>query len=305
MSSGKMHADEVDINAALVRRLLASQFPQWARLPLAPVRSAGTDNAIYRLGDDLAVRLPRIDWATEQIDLECQWLPKLAPHLPLALPVPLAHGAPDAGYPWPWGVYRWLEGAAATLERLADPRQAARDLARFILALREIDPTGGPCPDPGGRGSPLATRDAETRDAIASLRGILTDDECDAAVAVWETALQAPVWDGPPVWIHGDLHSGNLLAHQGRLSAVIDWGALGIGDPACDHQAAWNFFTPAARDAFREELQDDAAAWARGRGWALSVALIALPYYLHTSPPIADRSRYTIAETLADHQRGA
>jgi aminoglycoside phosphotransferase (APT) family kinase protein len=303
MSNGKMHADEVDIDASLVRRLLAAQFPQWAALPIAPVPSAGTDNAIYRLGDDLAVRLPRIGWASEQADFEREWLPRLAPHLPLAISVPLAIGEPGEGYPWRWAIYRWLPGEAATIERLADPDQTARDLARFIIALRQIDITGGPRPEPGQRGAPLATRDAETRAAIDSLRGILDADDLRDVTAAWDEALQAPIWDGPPMWLHGDLQAGNLLIVEGRLSAVIDWGALGVGDPACDHQIAWNFFSAGPRGAFRAALQDDDAAWARGRGWALSVALIALPYYLHTSPPIAERSRYTIAEVLADYRR--
>src|SRR5579859_6000663 len=158
MSSGKMHADEVDTDASLVRRLLAAQFPQWAELPIAPVLSSGTDNAMYRLGDDLAVRLPRIYWAVD--DKEREWLPRLAPHLPLAIPVTLATGEPGEGYPWRWAVCQWLEGENATIERLADPSQAARDLARFIIALREIDPTGGPSAEPGARGASLATRDA-------------------------------------------------------------------------------------------------------------------------------------------------
>lgn len=302
MSASKMHDEELEIDATLVRRLLAAQFPRWADLPIERARSAGTDNAIFRLGDDLALRLPRVSWATDQVDLESEWLPRLAPHLPLALPVPLAKGAPSAEYPWQWAICRWLEGEEAAMNRLADPEQAARDLAGFILALRQIDPSGGPRPEPGRRGSPLATRDEETREAIASLRGMYDTDEL---IAAWDASLQASVWDGPPVWLHGDLQSGNLLAHQGRLSAVIDFGCLGVGDPACDHQAAWNFFSAAHREAFRAALRDDDATWARGRGWALSVAVIALPYYLHTSPEIVARSRFTIAEVLADFRRGA
>lgn len=305
MSTGKMHAGEVETNVSLVRRLLAKQFPQWSNLSIEPVPSAGTDNAIYRLGDNLAARLPRIGWASGQADFEREWLPRLAPHLPLAIPIPLALGEPGEGYPWRWAVYRWLEGESATVERLADPRQAAKDLARFIAALREIDPANGPISEPGQRGAPLATRDAETRAAIADSRSILNPGEIDAVIAVWEAALQAPVWDGPPVWLHADLQAGNLLVQQGRLSAIIDWGALGVGDPACDYQIAWNFFSADSRDAFRAALHDDDATWSRGRGWALSVALIALPYYVNTSPPIAQRSRYTIAEVLAGYRCGS
>src|SRR5205823_2601790 len=186
----KMHPDEVETDISLVSRLLAAQFPQWADLPIQPVPSAGTDNALYRLGADMAVRLPRIHWATGQVDKEHRWLPRLAPHLPLAIPVPLAKGTPGEGYPWHWSVYRWLEGENATIERIAHPRQAATELAQFIAALQRIDPTGGPSPGPhnSGRGVLLATRDSRTRAAIEDLQGII---DTDAATAAWEAALQA------------------------------------------------------------------------------------------------------------------
>jgi aminoglycoside phosphotransferase (APT) family kinase protein len=302
MSAGKMHADEVDTDVALVRRLLAEQFPQWAGLPLQPVRSAGTDNAIYRLGDAMAVRLPRIHWAVGQVEKEQRWLPRLAPHLPLAIPVPLAKGVPGAGYPWHWSVYRWLEGENATRERLADPRQTASDLAEFITALQRIDPTSGPPPGPdnSGRGEPLAARDERTRAAIEALRGMV---DTAAVSAAWDAALEAPAWDGPPVWIHGDLQAGNLLAVGGRLSAVIDFGCLGVGDPACDVMTAWLYLSAETRDLFRAALSVDAATWARARGWALSVGLIALPYYQNTNPVLAGIARSAIDEVLADQER--
>lgn len=309
MPAGKMHIDEVDTDVSLVRRLLAAQFPQWADLSIERVQSAGTDNAIYRLGDDMAVRLPRIQWATAQADKEHRWLPKLAPHLPLAIPIPLAKGAPGEGYPWYWSVHRWLEGENATIERIADLRQAAADLAQFVAALQRIDPSGGPPPGRHnfGRGEPLAMRDAGTRAAIETLRGMgMLDDAGVAAVtAAWEAALQAPAWQGPPVWVHGDLQSGNLLAVQGRLTAVIDWGCLGVGDPASDVMAAWLFLSAETRDVFRTALQVDDATCARGRGWALSVGLIALPYYHSTNPVLAGIGQRAIDEVLADHKHGA
>jgi len=294
-----MHADEVPTSVALVRRLLAAQFPQWADLPIEPVPSAGTDNALYRLGDSLVVRLPRIHWAAAQVDKEQCWLPRLAPHLPLAIPVPLAKGAPGAGYPWHWSVYQWFEGEDAILDRLADPSQAARQLAAFITALQQIDPADGP---PAGvhnssRGVPLARRDAQTRVAITALDGAL---DAAATTAAWEAALQVPAWSGSPLWIHGDLKPGNLLAKGRRLSAVIDFGCLGVGDPACDLQVAWSFLSPETRRVFRAALQVDEATWARGRGWALSVALIALPYYRHTNPVLAAISRRTLDQVLAE-----
>ncbi|MEO6063531.1 MAG: aminoglycoside phosphotransferase family protein [Thermoflexales bacterium] len=297
--NGRMHIDEVDTDVALVRRLLAAQFPAWAELPLAPVRSAGTDNALYRLGDDMAVRLPRIGWAVGQVETELRWLPRLAPHLPLAIPVPLAMGNPGEGYPWHWGVYRWLEGENATLNRISDPGQAAMALAAFIITLRRIDLAGGPLPGPNnsGRGMPLADRDAETRAAIAALEGLI---DIRAATSAWEAALRAPAWDGPPVWIHGDLQSGNLLAQRGRLSAVIDWGCMGVGDPASDVMPAWNLFAADTRPVFRAALAVDDATWARGRGWALSCGLIALPYYRTSNPVLADIARHAIREVLGE-----
>jgi aminoglycoside phosphotransferase (APT) family kinase protein len=295
-----MHDGEIDADAALVRRLLAAQFPQWAALPLARVRSAGTDNAIYRLGEDMAVRLPRIHWAVGQAEKEYLWLPRLAPFLPLDIPTPLALGAPGEGYPWPWSVCRWLEGENAAAERIADPRQAAIDLAGFIAALQRINAAGGPPPGAhnSSRGEPLIRRDQETRRGIAVLRSAL---DAEAMTAVWEAALAAPEWPGPPLWIHGDLQSGNLLAAQGRLCAVIDFGCLGAGDPACDVMAAWTFLSAETRGLFRAALAVDEAAWARGRGWALSFGAIALPYYEQSNPVLAGIARRAILEALAGY----
>jgi aminoglycoside phosphotransferase (APT) family kinase protein len=298
---GKMHADEVDIDISLVARLLAGQFPQWADLPLAPVQSAGTDNAIYRLGDALAVRLPRVAGATEQVDTESLWLPRLAPHLPLAIPVPLALGHPGEGYPWSWSVCGWLEGESAQSRHPVDLAQAARDLAGFIVALQRLDVVGWSPPGPpdSPRGVPLSTRDAPTRAAIAELSGRL---DTGAVSAAWEAALQEPAWHGPPVWTHGDLLPGNLLVHKDRISAVLDFGCLGVGDPACDLIVAWALLSAQTREIFRAALSVDEATWGRGRGWALSIGLIALPYYQHTTPVFAATARRMIAEAIADHE---
>jgi aminoglycoside phosphotransferase (APT) family kinase protein len=296
--TGAMHADEFATDAALVRRLVAAQFPKWKQLPITRVASAGTDNAIYRLGEDMSVRLPRIHRATAQVEKEHRWLPRLAPHLPLAIPAPLAKGTPGEGYPWHWSVQTWLDGENATLDRISDPAQAARDLAGFIAALHRIDPAGAPLSGVhSSRGVPLATRDAATRAAIASLRGTL---DARAATAAWDAALRTPAWRGPAVWLHGDLHSGNLLAKHGRLSGVIDFGAAAVGDPACDLMVAWTLLTAETREVFRAALPVDDASWARGRGWALSFGLIVLPYYANTNPGLCDIARYAIAEVLGD-----
>ncbi|RYX83663.1 aminoglycoside phosphotransferase family protein [bacterium] len=301
MSTPKMHADEVEINISLVRQLLESQFPQWAHLPLKAVQSAGTDHALYRLGDSMVMRLPRIVGAIKQADKEFYWLPQLAPYLPLTIPNPIAQGQPGGEYPYQWSIYGWLEGENATLDRLTNPHQAATQLADFISALQKIDATNGP---PSGehnfcRGVPLIQRDSPTRAAIEALHDLI---DSSAATAAWELALQTPTWQNPPVWIHGDFQSGNLLATEGKISAVIDFGGLGVGDPACDLIVAWNLLTPETRQTFRAALQSDEATWARGRGWALSIALIQLPYYQHTNPFLASNARYTIEQVLSDHE---
>lgn len=299
----KMHADELPIDGSLVRRLVAAQLPQWADLPIRPVRSAGSDNAMYRLGDDMVVRLPRrAGRSVDSLDKECEWLPKLAPNLPLAVPVPCAKGMPGEGYPCGWAVFRWLEGETATIERIADARQAATDLAGFLTALQRIDAAGAPAPGEHNfhRGVPLVTRDGAVRAAIAALRGEL---DVEAVTAAWEAALEAPDWDRPPVWIHGDFADGNLLAAGGRFSGVIDWGGLAASDPACDLMAAWSFLPAEERELFRSTLGVDDATWARGRGWALSVALIALPYYWTTNPVRVAYSWHRIGEVLADHRQ--
>ncbi|MFI8878491.1 aminoglycoside phosphotransferase family protein [Streptomyces sp. NPDC055243] len=268
------------IDTDLVRRLLAAQFPRWADLPLTPVPLSGMDNATYRLGDDLSVRLPRYRRWVGQVEAEQRWLPWLAPRLPLAVPEPLGRGEPGEGYPFPWSVYRWLEGETATTDSLADPLGAAADLAGFVTALRRIDPTGGPGPRLSNafRGARVGTEcdslfaDSLVRSKIAKLRvaGLV---DSDAVTAVWDAALAAPAWDGPPTWVHGDLATGNLLAVDGRLSAVIDFGTLAVGDPAVDLLPAWLFLPDEARGAFRAAVGVDDATWARGRGIALAGSL--------------------------------
>ncbi|MFI6331270.1 aminoglycoside phosphotransferase family protein [Micromonospora chersina] len=296
----KMHADEVLTDADLVRRLLAGQFPHWADRPLRLVPSYGTDHDIYRLGDDLAVRLPRIGWATRQAAREAEWLPRLAPHLPLALPVPVAMGRPAEGYPFDWSVCEWLPGENAGTARF-DPDAAAVDLAAFVAALRRIDTADAYPRPPRARGADLAELDDGVRDAVRRL-----GDRVDggAVLRAWQESLDAPAWDGPGVWVHGDLLPGNLLVVDGRLSAVIDFGGLNVGDPACDLQPAWNVFTGPGRARFRTELAVDDASWLRGRGWALLQAVIALPYYWDTNPGIVRQTSHALREVLADAARG-
>jgi aminoglycoside phosphotransferase (APT) family kinase protein len=230
------------------------------------------------------------------MDKDLRWLPTLAPQLPVSIPVPLAKGGPADGYPWDWGVYTWLDGHNPTIDRIGDHASFATDAARFIEALQLIDPTGGPSTH---RGGPLAVQDDQARAAISALRGTI---DTNAATAAWDGALETPAWSGAPVWIHGDLLPGNLLCTDGRLRGVIDWGVAGVGDPACDLIVAWSLLTAEARAFFRSALSVDDATWARGRGWALSVGLIALPYYRDTNPVFAAIARRLVDEVLADER---
>ena len=262
----------VDLDAALVRRLLAAQFPQWAHLAVLPVAQSGWDNQTFRLGEQMLVRLPSALAYASQVSKEQRWLPKLAPLLPLPIPHPLALGAPALSYPWQWSVYRWIEGEPATRGHIANLREFATSIAKFLKALHTIDAMDGPAAGPHNfhRGGPLATYNAQTRQAIALLKGRIDND---AATLVWEQAL-ATTWRRAPIWVHGDVSAGNLLVQDGRLSAVIDFGNLGVGDPACDLSVAWTMFESESRDAFRQTLALDADTWTRGRAWALWKAAI-------------------------------
>ena len=296
MSAGQMHPGMHPIDDDLVRRLVAGQFPQWAGLAVERWPSGGTVNAMYRLGDDMAVRLPLVQGGAEDVAMEQEWLPRLAPHLPMRIPEVLGAGQPAQGYPWPWSVYRWPAGGHPEAGALSEPLLLAEDLAAFVTAMRSITLPAAP---KAHRGGPVASLDAETRAAIKELRGIPQEDvDCDAAAAVWEEALRAPDRDGPSVWLHADLMPGNLLIDGGRLASVIDFGCTGRGDPACDLFPAWNLLPPDAREVFREALAVDDETWVRGRGRTLSQALIALPYYRRTNPAMAHNARHVIRAVL-------
>jgi len=290
----------MNIDAALVRGLIADQFPQWSHQPITPVEPNGWDNRTFRLGAEMSVRLPSAPGYVAQVAKEQRWLPRLAPHLPLPIPVPLAQGRPAPAYPWPWSVYRWLEGDTAAIDRIADLTGLAVMLAHFLASLQRIDCADGP---PAGehsfyRGGPLAVYDLETRAAIAALEG-RSDTAIDtaAATATWEAALAA-TWEGPPVWVHGDVAAGNLLVKDGELSAVIDFGCCAVGDPACDMVIAWTLLDAESRSAFRSTLGVDDGTWARGQGWALWKALILLAGQTETNALEAATPRRVIQELL-------
>jgi aminoglycoside phosphotransferase (APT) family kinase protein len=260
------------IDTRLVRALLRRQFPRWGHLDVAPVIPGGWDHRTFRLGDDMLVRLPSAEGYAVQVDKEQRWLPALAAHLPVPIPEPVGLGEPGPGYPFPWSVYRWLEGRTVLDGAAVDLNDLAVDLASFLVALHRVDPAGGPGPGlhTGYRGGPLSWYDAETRESIDALAGLV---DPVVATRIWQAALDAP-FEGSPVWFHGDVAPGNLLIRNGRLGAVIDFGCAGVGDPACDLVIAWTLLDTDARQLFRATLAPDTACWARGRGWALWKALI-------------------------------
>lgn len=281
--------EDIDMNK-LAHQLITQQFPDWGDLPLTRVESAGTDNIIFRLGTDKVMRLPRYAEAAALVAKELLYLPKFASHLPLAIPTPIAKGEPCADFSWNWSIYHWLEGKDAVHATATDWQETARLLGEFIAALQQIDATDGPvC----GRGVPLSKRDKVTRSAIADLN-------IDGALAVWEKALQAPVWEGSPVWLHADLHAGNLLVKEGKLSAVIDFGLMGVGDPACDVMVAWTYLPADVRDIFRKASKVDDATWARGRGWALSFGVVALSYHRGKNLVLSNIAQNTIDAILGE-----
>lgn len=288
----------ITVSPAMVRQLLAHQFPAWAGLPLAPVLPGGTDHALFRLGGDLVVRLPRRPSAAVQVARERRWLPRLATALPLGVPVPLATGRPGRGYPWPWSVCRFLPGQDATVQPPADPAEAAAALGAFGAALRSLPAANGPPAGPAnhGRGVPLAQLDARVRRDLATVAG---EVDALALAGAWDAALAAPPWSAAPAWLHGDLHPGNLLIRDGRLAGVLDWGLMGVGDPACDLIPAWNWCDAAARARFRAAARVADADWLRGRGWAIFTAVIALAFYRRTDAPLVAICRRTLAAVAA------
>jgi aminoglycoside phosphotransferase (APT) family kinase protein len=289
----KMHDGEVDLDAELVGGLVAAQFPDLACLPVHAVRSTGTVNAIYRLGDELYVRLPRMPEWERDLEREWEWLPRLVPHLSLRVPEPVAKGDPAGSYPHIWAIYRWIDGAPYSDELVSDERAAAEALARFVLELRAIDPAAGA---PRGGRKPLRELDAVTREAIEAARGVI---DSDAASAAWERALEAPPHAGARVWIHTDLLRPNLLVDGGRLHAVVDFGGAGLGDPAADVIAAWSVFGARGRATFRAALDVDEETWNRARGCALHQAAMIIPYYRETNPGFVALAKRTVEEVVA------
>jgi aminoglycoside phosphotransferase (APT) family kinase protein len=302
MREEKLRAGKFEVDVPLVERLVATQFPQWAGLPILPVERDGWDNWTFHLGNDMKVRLPSAMGYSEQAEKEAYWLPRLAPHLPLPVPVPIGIGRPAEGYPCPWSIYRWLEGEPVTRENVDDAVQFGWDLAKFLIALQRIDATGGPPPGQHNyfRGADvMAAYGDEARRSIDSIAETI---DAPAAHAVLDAAAAAP-FTGPPVWLHGDIAAGNLLQCEGQLAAVIDFGGCAVGDPACDLVIAWVFLDGAGRDSFRLSMPADDAMWARARAWALWKSALVLANGMVVNPS-ENAPQAVIEAVIAEHRAG-
>ncbi|MBT2499295.1 aminoglycoside phosphotransferase family protein [Agromyces sp. ISL-38] len=292
---------DVSIDVELVTALVSEQFPQWSQLPVTPVLPGGWDNRTFRLGDELSVRLPSHENYVLQVEKEQRWLPFLAPQLPVPVPEPVGIGQPSERFPFPWSVYRWLPGHAASADLIAHDATFAADLGDFLAELQRADASGGPLPGAHNfsRGDSPAVYDAQTRQAIEAL-----GETIDAAIVrdVWDAALSTR-WQAEPVWFHGDVSEGNLLVDGRRLAAVIDFGTSGIGDPACDLVIGLTTFRGEAREAFREHRALDADTWARARGWAIWKALIVAAGIAGSHSPASEalKARRTIDAVIEDH----
>lgn len=313
--TGPLHDDEIRIDLALVRGLVDRTRPALASLPLRPFGRSGSSNALFRLGDELLVRLPRQPGESATISKEARWLPEVGPHLPVAVPEIVLVGEPGLGYPERWSIVRWLPGELPPIVNSTtppDPNRGhlAQDLADLIAALRRVEVSDDALRDPTlrwYRGEPLAALDAGTRGAIADCRGISgLHLDLDAVLRTWDEAMDLPGVDHvvSPHWFHGDLLAENLLVRDARLSALLDFGGLAVGDPTVDLIPAWEVLDVPARNVFRRALDVDEATWLRGRAWALSLAVMTFPYYWRTMPARC-RSRLAVAHAVLAEAAGA
>lgn len=299
MPPARLHADEVHIDELLARRLLAEQLPSYRSLPLRRVASGGTENAVFRLGDDFALRMPLTPGAVGGLLKEIRWLPVLRPHLSLKVPEVVATGKPSDRYPFPWAVVRWLPGDDALTVELEPMGAAADALGRFVSELRTVPTAGAPAPGTEGftRGLPLTEWDADVREALARCDGLV---DVRRVTAVWDDALAAPTYQGPPVWLHADLIPGNIVVRAGRVAGVLDFGGMAIGDPAYDVTPAWHLLDSSSRLTFLDVTNADQATCRRARGIVVALGAFALPYYQHTNPAMMRTARRGIAAVLQD-----
>ena len=293
----KMHKNELEINDALVHSLIESQCPEWANLPIEAVHSSGTDHALFRLGEKFIVRLPRIEWIpgsiNKSIEKEYDWLPKIAKFLTIPISEPVFKGNPNKSYPLPWLISKWNGGQNPNFEMENEHELLAKDLAYFLNDLHGIRLHVGP---KSRRGVPLKQLDSETRKALDELKGEI---DTKTITPYWGKLINIPNWTQEPVWVHGDFLPGNILVQNNRLSAVIDFSDVGMGDPACDLVIAWSLFKAHSRNIFKQALKNiDDDTWERGKGWALSIALIMLPYYKNSNPVLSELARQMIKNVL-------
>ncbi|MES2252390.1 MAG: aminoglycoside phosphotransferase family protein [Pseudomonadota bacterium] len=295
-----MSNDQPIIDLDLARHLVLTQFPKWRDLPIQPVAMSGWDNRTFHLGDRMLVRLPSAESYVPAVLKEQTWLPRLAPFLPLKIPEPLIMGNPDDLYPWPWSIYGWIEGDTAACADIADRCDLARDLADFLKSLYRIDTTDGPLPKLSNfeHLKALKSYDDEARQAIGILKNKI---DANVATQVWEKAIET-TWASKPLWVHGDISAGNLLVNHGKLCAVIDFGGLSIGDPACDLAIAWKFFKGESREAFKNSILFDEGTWSRARAWAFWKALIIEAGLTESNAVETSYAWQTITEVMEDYK---
>jgi aminoglycoside phosphotransferase (APT) family kinase protein len=284
------------ITIDLARQLIADQFLEYRHLPITPVEKQGHDNRTYRLGDDKLIRLPTAASYALKVPKEQKLLPELAPYISVRIPAPIKMGTPTPYYPFPFSIYQWLPGRSVNLLVLTDAMKLnlAFDLAQFLRELQIIKSVEGLAPGQHNwwRGDHVSVYGKDAREQIAQLVGVI---DADKANELWEQACKTK-WNRPPVWVHGDLSIGNILLENGKLSAVIDWGGMAVGDPACDLVIAWTFLDGKARDTFIHEMDLDEETWLRARGWALWKATFELCQLQDKDGPEAFKQKSIIEE---------
>ncbi|MGE7931535.1 aminoglycoside phosphotransferase family protein [Viridibacillus arvi] len=290
-----------NINVDLVAKLINEQFPKWSNLAIKPVKFNGNDNRTFHLGEHMSVRMPSAASYVPQVEKEQKWLLILSKDLSLPISTPLAKGNPSEEYPWPWSINEWIEGESLTHKNIHDINQLAKDLGAFLIELQSIDASKGPIAGEHNfyRGESLAVYDEESRDAIVRNKDVFDEH---LLIEIWDLAL-ATKWNSKAVWVHGDVAPGNLLVKDGKLCAVIDFGILGVGDPACDAAMAWTFFDEKSRKTFKNALNMDKETWRRARGWALWKALITYAGNKNTNRAIAEESYKVINIIVDDYER--
>ncbi|WP_353813534.1 aminoglycoside phosphotransferase family protein [Agromyces sp. SYSU T00266] len=296
-----LHHDEIPIDADLAASVIRRERPEWADLPLVRA-GGGTDNVMFRLGDEMLVRMPRTPGGVASLRKEREWMPRLAPRLPVRIPEPVHAGVPSDRYPLDWSVYRWIEGAPPASDTVDDWARFGADLAEFVRDLHRIDLMGAERERELSwyRGGSLREPVSWVEPAFAASRPLVGDSlDVDRLERWWRDALALPDSPAPHVWLHGDLRPGNLLARDGRLCAVIDFGALSVGAPDAEHAAVWDL-PPAARRAYRDALDLDEPTWLRARGWAIAVAVSGIPYYWGTFPEFVAECVARLEAILAD-----